>query len=150
MNTESSIAHYTQFLAREGYRVLETTDDFVTFEARNHTYVLAFDRNDPHYFRLILPNFANIDHAVEERDVKAVASDVTAQVKMAKVFLVEGHAWATAETLVTSPEHTDDVFARMLELLDAAADHFTARFETTPATETAAPTVTASAAPSAP
>lgn len=143
MDTASNIAHFTSFLAREGYAVTETHEHFVTFEARDRIFVIALSEDDPNYFRLILPNFVTIDGQLDRQRVDAIASKVTADVKVAKVFAVDDKVWATIEMLIESPEQTASVFARMLDLLDAAAGHFTSRFET----EDDTPTESAEPAP---
>ncbi|MEM6927446.1 MAG: hypothetical protein AAF602_10975 [Myxococcota bacterium] len=130
MDTASSITHFTSFLAREGYPVTETTSHFVTFEAKDRTFVIALSDDDPNYFRLILPNFVTIDGSLDRDRVDAIASQVTAEIKVVKVFAVKDKVWATVEMLVESPEQTGSMFSRMLDLLAAGADLFTSRFST--------------------
>jgi len=130
MDIASSITHFTTFLAREGYTVTETSEHLVTFRSGERIYVIALSEDDPNYFRLILPNFATIDPSLDRRRVESIASQVTAEIKVAKVFAVEDKAWATVEMLIETPEQTGSVFARMLELLEAAAESFTASFAT--------------------
>ncbi|MEN0062871.1 MAG: hypothetical protein AAGA48_12025 [Myxococcota bacterium] len=128
METTANLEYLTAFLAREGYPISETGDNFVTFQHGHRTFVIALDLNDHHYFRMILPNFATIDDSLDLDRVSIIASHVTAEVKAAKVFAVGDKVWATIETLVESHDQTAAVFSRMLELLGAAEELFLSMF----------------------
>lgn len=130
MDNASIITHFTSFLAREGYPIVETTSNFVTFEARDRKFVIALSEDDPNYFRLILPNFVTIGGSLQRDRVDAIASQVTAEIKVIKVFAVEDKVWATVEMLIENPEQTAPVFSRMLDLLVAGSELFTSRFGT--------------------
>lgn len=124
----SLAAVYVEFLEREGFR--PTIDDAgdVLFRCEGRCYYLMVDDDDPTYFRLLFPNFWSIDGALEHQRALLAAADVTAEIKVAKIYVLGDDTQAAAEMFLADPDrlHRDlpRVFDRALRALQGAVHRF--------------------------
>lgn len=118
---------YAEFLKSEGYSPTIDSDGDVVFKYEGRTYLLYGNESDPQFFRIAFPNFWAIESAEERRRVERACLEVTANMKVVKVYPVDDDTWASVELLVDPPEAFRAVFRRSLVLLQEAAHEFRER-----------------------
>ena len=111
------------YLKEEGYVPKLDDDGDITFKSEGRTYLIIFDDDDM-YFRLLFPNFWEIECAAESLKVERAALHATEKTKVAKVFLVKDDVWATVELFCSPPEVFKNVFARSMSALRGSIENF--------------------------
>lgn len=115
---------YREFLAGEGFEAeLDEAGD-VAFLIDGHPYYLMVDDDDPGYFRLLFPNFWSIDSEAEHHRAMLAAAEVTAEIKVAKVYVLGDDTQASAEMFLATPGDLRPVFDRALRALQGAVRRF--------------------------
>lgn len=120
----SVAAIYIDYLETEGFRPSLDEAGDVLFKCEGRSYYLMVDDDDPHYFRLLFPNFWGIDGAPERQRALLAASEVTAEIKVAKVYVLGDDTQATAEMFLADPHDLRKVFERALRALQGAVRRF--------------------------
>ena len=86
------------------------------------------DDDDPTYFRLLFPNFWSIDSSPEHQRALLAAADVTAEIKVAKIYVLADDTQAAAEMFLADPDDLPRdlprVFDRALQALQGAVNRF--------------------------
>ena len=120
----SLAALYVAFLESEGLgpEVDEAGD--VMFRCEGDNYWLMVDDDDPGYFRLLFPNFWSIESPHEHQRALLAAAEVTAEIKVAKVYVLGDDTQAAAEMFLAEPADLHSVFARALLALQGAVLRF--------------------------
>jgi hypothetical protein len=115
---------YREFLEGEGFAAeLDEAGD-VCFHIDGRPYYLMVDDDDPSYFRLLFPNFWSIDSAAEHHRGMLAAAEVTAEIKVAKVYILGDDTQAAAEMFLASAGDIRPVFDRALRALQGAVRRF--------------------------
>jgi len=115
---------YREFLASEGFEAeLDEAGD-VSFLIDGRAYWLMIDDDDPGYFRLLFPNFWSIDSESEHQRAMLAAAEVTAEIKVAKVYVLGDDTQASAEMFLATPGDLRPVFDRALRALQGAVRRF--------------------------
>ena len=115
---------YREFLASEGFEAeLDEAGD-VSFLIDGRAYWLMIDDDDPGYFRLLFPNFWSIDSESEHQRAMLAAAEVTAEIKVAKVYILGDDTQATAEMFLADPHDLRKVFDRALSALQGAVRRY--------------------------
>ena len=85
-------------------------------------YLFVYDKSDPNYFRLILPNIFKIE---TNRPVyENLVNNLNQRFKVAKSYITEdGTIWTSAEQFVYSNEGADFLFERCIVLLKLVTEH---------------------------
>ena len=120
----SLAAIYVDFLARAGYRASIDDAGDVLFRCEGRCYYLMVDDDDPAYFRLLFPNFWRIDSTHEHQRALLAAATVTAEIKVAKIYVLADDTQAAAEMFLAAPDDLPLVFGRALEVLQGAVRRF--------------------------
>lgn len=117
---------YTDFLTAEGFRSEVDEDGDVVFKREGKTYFIGVDAEDPQFFRVVYPNFWEIE-SFEEHVRVLIAADVSNnRSKVSKVFIVEENTWGSVELFVERPEDFKAVFYRCLAAVDNGVKNFVA------------------------
>jgi hypothetical protein len=115
---------YREFLEGEGFAAeLDEAGD-VSFQFEGRAYFLMIDDDDPSYFRLLFPNFWSIDSETEHHRAMLAAAEVTAEIKVAKVYVLGDDTQAAAEMFLAAPGDIRPVFDRALRALQGAVRRF--------------------------
>lgn len=104
------LTQFKQYLANKGITP-STTDleEQIMFLYDNLYYLFIFDKSDPNYFRLILPNIFKIEG--NKSTYENLVNDLNQKIKVAKTFITdEGMIWTSAEQFVYSNEGADFLF----------------------------------------
>lgn len=121
----SKIEMYKAYLEQEGFHPTQE-DKFLWFKAEGRGYVIFDNEDDPGFFQLLFPNFWSIDSDDERIRAYQAANHATAATKVAKIYVDEDgtNVWAGIEMFFESPEQFKGVFARSMNALRTAVDHF--------------------------
>lgn len=120
----SLAALYVDFLAAEGLRPSVDEAGDVMFTCEGRCYYLMVDDDDPGYFRLLFPNFWSIDSPAERQRALLAAAEVTAEIKVAKVYVLGDDTQAAAEMFLADPGELCRVFEPALRALQGAVRRF--------------------------
>lgn len=115
---------YLQFLKEEGYVPRTDDDGDIIFKVEGGSYLLFAAEDDQEFFRLAFPFFWEIESEEERQRALVAASRVTADMKLAKVYLVEDNVWASVEMLIDPIENFKPVFRRSLDILRHSVHEF--------------------------
>ncbi|HEY8378038.1 MAG TPA: hypothetical protein VIK91_16185 [Nannocystis sp.] len=126
---------YAEFLRAEGYRpVIDDAGDLV-FRCDGGFYFVTIDDDDPHYFRLVFPNFWGLESEAERHRARIAAAEVTAEFKAVKVYPQHDDMQAAVELFL--PVRLDQnafrlVLDRCLGALKSAVRRFSELMEPRP------------------
>lgn len=126
MDKAATIKDFLAFLEEEDLHPQLNNDGDIVFQFEGRTFLVIFEEDDDQFFRLIFPNFWRIDSEDERRKAQDVALKATIQTKVAKVYVIRNHVWATIETFYDTLDHLKPVFRRNLSALLAGAGAFVA------------------------
>ena len=115
---------YMEFLEHEGMHPSLDASGAVIFESRGRAYYLICDDDDPQYFRLLYPNFWSLEGAADRQRALLAAAEVTAGVKVAKVYVLGEDTQAAAEMFLADPQDLQQVFTRALRALQGAVRRY--------------------------
>ena len=115
---------FMKFLREEGFRPRIDEDDDIVFKCEGKTYYLETNESDESYFRLILPNFWQIDSPEEERHALVMMSQVNAEVKVAKIYQRDENIHAAVEMFIDPMAGFKQVFPRCIGCMQAAIGAF--------------------------
>ena len=113
-----------EFLSSEGFRANLEDDGWISFKFEGRTYEFCPDKDDPSYFRLMYSSFWEIESEEERVRAAIVACEVTAAVKLAKVWLADGNVHASLDFRADSIESYRPFFVRGLGAVRCAVDKF--------------------------
>ena len=115
---------FMRFLREDGFRPKIDEDDDIVFKFEGKTHYIETNESDESYFRLILPNFWQIDTPEEESHALVVMSEVNAEIKVAKIYQRKDSIHATVEMFIDPMEGFKQVFPRCLGCIQAAVAAF--------------------------
>ena len=115
---------FVRFLQEDGFRPKIDEDDDIVFKFEGKTHYIETNESDESYFRLILPNFWQIDTPEEESHALVVMSEVNAEIKVAKIYQRKDSIHATVEMFIDPMEGFKQVFPRCLGCIQAAVAAF--------------------------
>jgi len=134
MNKQDMAQMYRDYLFEEGYAPRIDNDGDVVFKFEGRTFLIIPDDGDAEFFRLAFPNFWRLESDDERKQAMLAALNVTAAIKVAKIFPVRDNMWATIELFCTPPEAFKPVFGRSLHALNSAVEQFRQSMQEPPAT----------------
>jgi hypothetical protein len=123
---------YIGALEKEGYHAERDDDGDVRFRHEGHSYFLEVREDDPMFFRVVLPNFWDIDSPAERLRVIDAANLATGDTKVAKIFIVRESTWAACELFLPAQEDFAAILQRCLLAIRAAVGLFTDTMRTEP------------------
>jgi len=115
---------YMTYLKREGYVPSVDSDGDVVFKIEGKSYFIAVHEDDPEFFRLVHPNFWEIENLAERQEVILACQHANSKTKCTKVVMVRDNVWASVEIFVEKPEDFEKVFKRCLSALRVGVSNF--------------------------
>jgi len=97
------------------------SEDLITFSTNQLHFMFAYEQDDKHYFRILLPR---IYKTTPQRGVSGIINDVNTRFKVAKTYILDGEVWAVAEQLVYSQDNIDMLFGRTISILTHLYNEF--------------------------
>lgn len=109
---------FQKYLSSINAEDIELENGSISFKRNSLYYLFLFDKKDPFYFRLTLPNVINIAKDNKDRIINAI-NTVNLNFKVAKaIVLLDGNVWISAEQFVYCNENINQLFERMIGLLE--------------------------------
>ena len=118
---------YIDTLEGMGYRPELDDDGDVRFRHEGHSYFVEVRDDDPMFFRVVLPNFWDIESPEERVRVVEAANSATGETKIAKVFIVRESTWCAVELFLPEQESFVPILQRCLLAIRGAVMSFTER-----------------------
>jgi hypothetical protein len=115
---------YVNALTIEGYRPELDDDGDVRFRHEGSSYFIEVREDDPMFFRVVMPNFWDIESPGERTRIIEAANATCADIKTAKVFLVRNDTWCAVELFLPDQEHFGSVLQRCLLAIRTAVNTF--------------------------
>jgi hypothetical protein len=115
---------YLDYLRREGYSPELDPDGDIKFKREGGTYYLMTEENDPTYFRLVFPNFWEIESDDERSQILYAVGEVNADLKVIKLYPVRDNVWASVEMFLDPIENFQKVFNRAMNVLGEGVAQF--------------------------
>lgn len=110
---------YVSFLKEEGYQPRVDDDGDIVFKAEGGNFYIDVDEKDLQSFRIVFPNFWEIESPEEKERVFVVSNYINRTTKVAKVFINprEDNVSMDANVFLEKPEGFKPLFGRMINLL---------------------------------
>ena len=109
---------FQKYLSSINAEDIELENGSISFKRNGLYYLFLFDMKDPFYFRLTLPNVINVTKDNKDRIFNAI-NTVNLNFKVAKaIVLLDGNVWISAEQFVYCNENINQLFERMIGLLE--------------------------------
>jgi len=110
---------YTSYLKEQGFQSSIDSDGDVQFKAEGRTFYIIVDTRDLQSFRILYPNFWEIESSDEKAKAVKVANYINRTTKVAKVYLnsKEDDVSMDVNIFIEKPEDFKLFFRRMIDLL---------------------------------
>ena len=116
---------YIAALENQNYHAERDDDGDIRFRHEGHSYFIEVREDDPMFFRVVLPNFWDIDSPAERLRVLDAANLATGDTKIAKVFTVRDSTWAACELFLPAQDDFVPILQRCLLAIRSAVNLFT-------------------------
>ncbi len=123
---------YLDALEKEGYRPELDQDGDVRFRHEGSSYFIEVREDDPMFFRVVLPNFWDIESPKERARIIEAANTTCSDIKVAKVFIVRNDTWCAVELFLAQQEHFIPILQRCLLAIRAAVNTFSEHMRSEP------------------
>lgn len=120
---------YIKFLEANGYRPELDKDGDVAFKHEGGNYIIQIDENDNLYFRLIYPNFWEIENEQERSDVLIASTVANSDIKCAKIFMLRDNVWAVVEIFLAHPDDYEKLLSRSISSIQSAVGGFRTKMQ---------------------
>jgi hypothetical protein len=110
---------YISYLREQGYQSNIDSDGDVEFRSEGRTFYIIVDSRDLQSFRILFPNFWEIESEEEKAKAVKVANYINRTTKVAKVYLnsKEDNVSMDVNIFIGKPEDFKLFFRRMVDLL---------------------------------
>jgi hypothetical protein len=116
---------YMDYLREQGYAPSVDSDGDVVFKIEGGSYYIAVDEDDPGYFRIVYPNFWEIESEAERQKASAVIMRANRTTKIAKVYITSwDNTCVDADILLNAPEDFILHFERVISTIQTARREF--------------------------
>jgi hypothetical protein len=116
---------YLGYLREQGYSPSLDSDGDVDFKIEGRNYYISIDEDDPVFFRILYPNFWEIETEEERRKASAVIMSVNRTTKIAEVYITSRDDTSIdASILLNTPQDFKQHFSRMIDAVQLARRKF--------------------------
>lgn len=109
------IERIREYLSEEGYRPKVDEDGDIQFKAQGLTLWCTGDKDDPQYFRIIMPNIYTVEG--NRTKVLEAINTVCRDRKVVKAFLVENSLWIAVELFASEDSNVGEYFDRLVNVV---------------------------------
>jgi len=121
--TFQMLTQFKQYLTTKGITPETEVEEQITFLYDRLYYLFVYEKSDPYYFRIILPNIYKIEDEKSKYD--SLVNDLNQRYKVAKATISnEGMVWVSTEQFVYSREGIDLLFERCFAALKGVIEYF--------------------------
>lgn len=118
------LSAFKKYLNIKGIDIQKEDDVTISFTYNDLFYIFVHDKSDPYYFRLMLPNVLNIQG--NRSDILDKINNGNTKFKVAKSMIINNNVWISVEQFAYSMEKINDLFERLLAVLQAYIKDFRA------------------------
>lgn len=123
------ISKIKNYLEEEGFRPKIDEDGDIVFKYEGGTYFIDSDKADELFIRIGFPNFWPIENDDERTRAIKAAHELTKDIKVAKIYVVDGHVWGTVELFLNDEDTFASIFPRCMLALQGAVQGFISSME---------------------
>lgn len=117
------LSQFKQYLGTKGIIPITEEEGQITFLLDGLYYLFIYEKTDPNYFRIILPNIFKIEG--EKSKYASLVNDLNQRYKVAKTYITDNDMiWIAADQFIYSSEGIDLMFERCITLLKIVIDYF--------------------------
>lgn len=113
-----------KYLKEQGYHVKVDKDGDIVFKCESMNLAIIVDDDDEDFFRLILPNFWEIESEAELDQVLLASSEINHEIKLIKITTSDMETHANVEMLITSAQDIIKIFEKSLRCIQHATYRF--------------------------
>ena len=117
------LVQFKQYLETKGIKPTTEIEGQITFQFDGLYYLFVYEKSDPNYFRLILPNVFKVEDNRDKYDV--LVNEINQRFKVAKTYITsEDMIWIAVDQFIYSREGIDLMFEQCIALLKIVIDYF--------------------------
>jgi hypothetical protein len=124
MPLRSRATAFSSWLQSEGFAPKIDGDGDVVFKFEGKVYYIDVDNGDEEFFRLVFPNFWEIETGTEMAQAHLAANYASRSTKVAKVYIIERNVCASFEVIMANPDDFQKIFARGMSTIRTAVKEF--------------------------
>lgn len=111
------LTSFHSYLLNLDVDIQEHRETFIVFKKNRLQFLFVTETSDPFYFRVILPNIAEIRKDNKQK-IDTIINLENSKFKVAKAVIAEHEVWVSAEQFVYSKDNINNLFDRILSLLE--------------------------------
>ena len=113
-----------EYLKEQGYQAKADKDGDIVFKCESMNLAILVDDTDENFFRLVLPNFWEIESETELDQVLLASSQLNHEIKLIKITTSDMETHASVEMLLTSAQDIKMIFEKSLRCIQHATYKF--------------------------
>lgn len=107
---------FKNYLLTNNIAIQNEDETTISFKKDDLYYLFIIYKDDPFYFRIILPNILQVTDDNKDK-IKQLVNDINLKFKVAKAFIVDDkNVWISVEQFVYTIDKIDDLFNRIFIL----------------------------------
>ena len=107
---------FKNYLLTNNIAIQNEDETTISFKNDDLYYLFIIYKDDPFYFRIILPNILQVTDDNKDK-IKQLVNDINLKFKVAKAFIVDDkNVWISVEQFVYTIDKIDDLFNRIFIL----------------------------------
>lgn len=115
---------FKKYIDSKGFRIQSEDETTISFERNGLQYTFVYEKSDPYYFRVILPNILKVN-TENEQEILQLVNTINLKFKVAKSVIVEEkNVWISIESFVYSTNNMDDFFDRIFILYEVVINEY--------------------------
>lgn len=116
------LSAFKNYLLHKGITIQKEGETTISFSNEGLNYIFVFDKNDPFYFRLILPNVLRVND--NRNEILDKINNENMKFKVAKSVIINNNVWISVEQFVYTFEKINNLFERSLMVLRTYINDF--------------------------
>lgn len=115
---------FKKYIDSKGFKILNEDETTISFERNGLQYTFVYEKSDPYYFRVILPNILKVN-TENEQEILQLVNSINLKFKVAKSVIVEKeNVWISIESFVYSMNNMDEFFDRIFVLYEVVLNEY--------------------------
>ncbi len=107
---------FKNYLLTNNIAIQNEDETTISFKKDDLYYLFIIYKDDPFYFRIILPNILQVTDDNKDK-IKQLVNDINLKFKVAKAFIVDDkNVWISVEQFAYTIDKIDDLFNRIFIL----------------------------------
>lgn len=115
---------FKKYIETKGIKIQSEDETTISFERNALQYTFVYEKSDPYYFRVILPNILKVD-TENKQEILQLINTINLKFKVAKSVIVnDENVWISIESFVYSMNNMDEFFDRIFILYEAVLNEY--------------------------